>query len=84
MNHSGTFKRIRVRHPYAQCMESHRVDDIRRLQDVMLAHGYYASSEQCEELWEMVSEDMCASWLVMPENDDELFIEVKVYFETVE
>ena len=84
MNHSGVFRRIRVRHPYAPSMEPHRIDGIRRLQDVMLARGYYASSEQCEELWEMVSEDLCASWLVMPESDEELFSDVKVYFEVVD
>jgi len=84
MNHSGVFKTIRVRHPFVPRMDTYRIDGIRRLERVMLAHGYYATSDQCEEMWEMCSEDMCASWLVMPENDEELFIEVKKYFEVVE
>ena len=83
MNRSGTYKTIRVRHPYQPTKDPHRVKDIQRIQNAMLMHGYYATSEQCEEMWEMNSDDVCASWLVLPADDESIYREIKQYFEEV-
>jgi len=80
MNHSGNFKRIKVKNPFIRPVDEHR-DDCIRIQSVLLDHGLYSTLEQCCELWELASEDMCAGWLVLPQESEIIYEEIKKYIE---
>ena len=80
MNHSGNFKRIKVKNPYIGHLEQY-TSDCNRIQSVLLDHGLYSTLEQCCELWELVSEDMCAGWLCLPEKNEDIYEEIRRYIE---
>ena len=80
MNHSGNFKSIRVKNPFTKHVDTYR-EDCNRIQSVLLDHGLYATLDQCCELWELASEDMCAGWLNLPEKNEDIYAEVKHYIE---
>jgi len=80
MNHSGNFKRIKVKNPFTKHVDLYR-EDCSRIQSVLLDHGLYATLEQCCELWELASEDMCAGWLGLPEKNEDIYVEIKHYIE---
>ena len=82
MNHSGTFKAIKVKYLFAKHVDIYR-DDCNRIQTVLLDRGLYATLEQCAELWGLASEDMCAGWLVLPENNADIYEDIKRYIEVV-
>ena len=53
---------------------THRwIDDVKRIQQVLLDNGYSSLLEDCERLWDNYSDDMCAGWMGLPEDDEELF-----------
>lgn len=56
------------------------VFDCRRIQECLYNHGYMSDLQDCYDLWEDVSEDYCAGWLFLPDNEEELwrYIESKV------
>ena len=80
MNHSGNFKAIRVKYLFAKHVDIYR-EDCNRIQGVLLDHGFYATLEQCAELWELASEDMCAGWLSLPEKNEDIYTEVFKFIE---
>ena len=58
-------------------------DDILKIQDALIDKGFYATNEQCVELWELYSEEeWCAGWLVMDGTDkNQIYENLKKYFE---
>jgi hypothetical protein len=46
--------------------------DIDRMQEVLAAAGFMASRASLILLWEDYSEESCASWLFLPESDEDL------------
>jgi hypothetical protein len=43
-----------------------------RIQRVLLAKGYEVSLHECEDMWEPYSDRSCASWLILPDTDEEI------------
>lgn len=58
-------------------------DDCKRIQDILIDKGIFATLHQCQRLWEMYSEHhWCASWLVMEGmNNDEVYAAIREYYE---
>ena len=46
-----------------------RIDDILRVQRVVTNMGYVCNVKEAEIIWERVSEEYCAGWLILPDND---------------
>lgn len=46
-------------------------EDVKRIQQVLADKGYEASPAECEALWNMYSDSMCAGWMVISEESDE-------------
>jgi hypothetical protein len=49
-------------------------DDIARIVQVALKHGYSLTMRQAEDVWEKYSESMFAGWMVLPDDDDKLWL----------
>lgn len=49
------------------------IDDVRRIQKVLLDNNYSSDLKDCADLWNCYSDDMCAGWMGLPEDDEELF-----------
>ena len=57
---------------------THRwLGDVERIQRVLLDNGYNSLLEDCGKLWDDHSDDYCAGWLGLPEDDEELWDELK-------
>lgn len=58
-------------------------EDCRRIQNVLMDMGYYASIEQCDELWRLHSEnDAAANWLNTEGfRDEEIYKAIRPYFD---
>jgi hypothetical protein len=54
-------------------------DDTQTIVRVIRAKGYECSPEQARELWQQYSRSFAAGWLVLPEDDEELFTIVNAY-----
>jgi len=54
-------------------------NDTKRIKKALAENGYEATLEDCEEAWIRYSEGMAASWLGLPESDDELLDMVLLY-----
>jgi hypothetical protein len=80
---SSNLKTIKVKNPYHQHKDIYK-DDCNRIQAALMDHGYYATIEQCVELWELHSEEWAAGWLSVPQCGEDIFKEIKPYFEAVE
>lgn len=80
---SSNLRTIRVKRPFQPHYECYR-EDCNRIQAALMDHGYYATIEQCAEMWELNSEDMAAGWLKVPERGEDIIKEIKIYFEGVE
>lgn len=80
---SSNIKTIKIKNPYARNKDVYR-EDCNRIQAALMDHGYYATIDQCEELWELHSEDMAAGWLIVSERGEDIYKELKPYFEGVE
>lgn len=55
--------------------------DVDRIVSVLSNKGFGASRPEAVWLWEQFSESMCAGWLGLPEDDDELFASISEFFE---
>jgi len=56
--------------------------DISKIQDALFDRGFYATAEQCAELWELYSETFAAGWLCVGDSSkEELFNCLKPFFE---
>lgn len=50
------------------------IEDVKRIQQVLLDNGYTSTLKDCADLWEDYSDSYCAGWLNMDSyNDEELF-----------
>lgn len=47
-------------------------EDCKRLQEAFLREGWHATLPECQDFWERHSDDHCASWLMLPEDDADL------------
>jgi hypothetical protein len=56
-------------------------EDVARIKSVLEARGYTASDEDIVKAWESYSDSVCAGWLVLPSDDDEIFDAVKREFD---
>lgn len=58
-------------------------EDISRIQNALIDKGFFATNEQCAQLWELYSEtEWAAGWLVMNDlSKDEIYDCVRKYFE---
>ncbi len=58
-------------------------DDIAKIQDAFIEKGFYATNEQCAELWETYSENIwAAGWVSLQgTSKEEIFNLLKYYFE---
>lgn len=53
---------------------THRwIDDVKRIQEVLLNNGYSSLLKDCGDLWEAYSDSYAAGWLGLPEDDEELW-----------
>lgn len=52
-------------------------DDIARLKSVSQSHGYDVTEEQAIGLWQQYSDTVCAGWLYLPADDEELWEIIK-------
>lgn len=50
--------------------------DSKRIKRVLSNNGIRISTEQAKELWDYYSNCLCATWLGLPENDNDLLQEV--------
>lgn len=62
-------KKIRIQDKF----EHRHIDDVKRIQVVLLKNGYDADLQSCASIWEDYSDSYAAGWLGLPESDDELF-----------
>lgn len=77
---SDGLRRIRVGNPETD----YYYHDCKRIVGVLKARGYYATIEQAKQIWEAFSESMAACWMMLPDDDDDLFSTVSSYFNEVE
>lgn len=57
---------------------NHRhIGDVIRIQRVVEQNGYEADLEACAYLWEEYSDRYAAGWIGLPEDDDDLWLEVE-------
>jgi hypothetical protein len=58
-------------------------EDVAKIQDALIDKGFYATNEQCAELWEIYSENIwAAGWLSMNNiSKEEIYNLLKYYFE---
>lgn len=53
---------------------THRwLEDVERIQKVLLENGYSSPLSDCSGLWNDYSGSMCAGWLGLPEDDKDLW-----------
>ena len=53
---------------------NHRhIGDVVRIQRVAEEHGYEADLEACAYIWDEYSDDYAAGWLLLPEEDEDLW-----------
>jgi hypothetical protein len=58
--------------------------DAARIVDVLARRDIVASVEECKLLWQRYSDSMAAGWMMLPEDDDEIYHCVASYFEVIE
>lgn len=52
-------------------------EDVERIKRILLERGYRATCKQCEELWEAYSDSMCAGWMYLDEDDEDVFNNIR-------
>jgi len=50
--------------------------DCERIQEVLKRFGVEKSIEECRSLWSEYSDDMCATWLIVSDSDEQLIREL--------
>ena len=56
------------------------IEDVERIQQVMVSKGYYCTLKMSASMWDEYSDIYCAGWLGLPESDEELFNILKYYY----
>ncbi len=62
--------------------EDYYSDDITRMRQICHRKGFETTRADVTEAWAHHSERVCAGWLVLPEDDEELFLELLEEMET--
>ena len=73
-------KKLKVREKYNHHFEYQ--NDIDRIVKIFADKGYEISATDAVHAWEMFSENMCAGWMSLGD-DDEVFEDAFSYFEEV-
>lgn len=47
--------------------------DVRRIVSVMKKYNIEITPNEAYELWDMYSDDLCAGWIGLPDNDNKIF-----------
>jgi len=55
--------------------------DCKRIQNILEKNGYRASLEDCEKLWDKYSDSMCAGWIILPDDDEDVYSNIRMYIE---
>lgn len=56
-------------------------DDCERIVKIFLTYDYSISLTEAKSLWELVSEEYSAGWLLLPTDDVKAFEMMRPYFE---
>ena len=75
------FRRIKIKKE-----KFHFFEDVKKIHMVLIDRGFFATYEECNELWSMYSEDYwCASWVSMSGmTEQEIFDCVRPYFDPID
>lgn len=60
---------------------NHELEDSAHIVGVFAKRGYYISLRDAWEAWSDFSDDMCAGWISLPDNDDVIFNQLFNQFE---
>lgn len=47
--------------------------DCERIQRILYDRGYYITMDDAQDVWSEHSDRLCASWLILPEDDELVF-----------
>jgi hypothetical protein len=61
--------------------EFYYLSDVDRIVSVFAERGYEVSRNDAKLAWRKYSDDVCASWLFLPPEDDTLFNCIRGYFD---
>jgi len=75
------FRRIKVKKE-----KFHFFEDVKKIHLILIDKGFFATHEECDELWRMHSEDhWAAGWVTMSGmSDQEIFDAVRPYFDPID
>ena len=57
--------------------------DIKRIISIFHQRGYEITPEQAKESWERFSDSMCAGWMILDEEDADVFYTCMIYLEEI-
>lgn len=49
------------------------VEDCKRIQGILERHNTEATLSECQDLWQDHSSKLCASWIILPESDEDIW-----------
>ncbi len=56
-------------------------EDVERIGKILLEKGYWATPDECQLLWETYSDNLCAGWLILPDDDDTVFESIRPWID---
>lgn len=71
---------IRLKYKYDR-HSLHYPQDVVRIVDIFADRGYIITYNDAARAWEEYSDGLCAGWLVLPDDDEEVFETVFNHFE---
>jgi len=57
--------------------------DISRIMSIFDEKGITITESQAQRLWELYSDSLCAGWLSLPADDEEVFVKVTPFFKVI-
>jgi aspartate carbamoyltransferase catalytic subunit len=58
-----------------ECFDKQDIINLNRLQKELIEkENILASIEECANMWQRYSSDLCASWLIFPDNDNDILM----------
>ena len=69
-------KRIRIKN-----LNGSYPEDVKRIGKILFEKGYWGTPDECQTLWEMYSDDLCAGWLILPEDDELVYKSIRPYID---
>jgi hypothetical protein len=58
---------------------AYHIEDCKRIAEVAIRHGVPISLEAAYSIWNCVSDQMSAGWLLLPKSGDVLYSRIKQY-----